>query len=125
MGITINYATGSKSVRYGDVLTALDAAEIGEYICDAEEGGAESNTALYRDYNGRGMYAEKCWGIVAQSHGQLFKFIAALAENLMSESFEARGVQPEESAAALAGSAMVDSMGHDVIMYFPGWELAA
>lgn len=123
MGIVINYAEATKSIRLGDVLTALDEAEIGEPFHD-DDTHEDSNKSLYLAYSGRGMFGEKSWGIVVQNQGQAFKFIATLAENLMSESFEATGVQPDESAAALAGSAKVDSLGHDLVVYFPGWELA-
>lgn len=119
MGITINYAECTQTVRRIDVLTAMEQAGIGEFIM---EDGREDNSALREDYQGRG-YAEPGFAIVTEDYSGCLKFIAVLAENLMNESWEARGCAPEESAVQLAGSGRFDSMGLDKLMYFPGWRI--
>lgn len=64
--------------------------------------------ALYEDYSGRGMYGAKCVGLTG-SAADFAMFAAALSEELGFET--ARDI-----LARLAS----DSMGLEMIFYFPG-----
>lgn len=61
------------------------------------------------DYSGRSMYGATCFGVVCDVNDVLFG--VALAQ-----------VLPDD-ADDLAPAARTDSMGHDTIVYFPGWTI--
>jgi hypothetical protein len=67
------------------------------------------------DYSGRAMYGSECLGI-EMSVEDVPMFFAAVAEA------EEEGY--EEDLMKLVGAARTDSMGRDVIVYFPGWTLS-
>lgn len=71
--------------------------------------------AVYADYSGRCMYGEECLGFVIDHNAQM-RLGRALAQ-----------VLGEELAKEVEGHARTDSMGLDMIVYFPGvtaknWE---
>lgn len=68
---------------------------------------------LRTDYSGRAMYGAECFGIVHDGQGELIRFFLYLAS----------GDLGTEAAAALAGAAQRDSMGHSTITYFPGYTV--
>lgn len=80
------------------------------------------SSKIYEDYSGRGMYGEKCFGIVASNPGVASVFLTILAAAKVEKN-------PEEFDAAsdiheLAASMRLDNMGIDMIYYFPGWQLS-
>lgn len=70
---------------------------------------------LYRDYAGRGMYGETCFGIkgVIQDFSQ---FIIALS---------GEGEEGRDIAQRLSQAVYMDTLGHGCIFYFPGFRLVS
>lgn len=60
-------------------------------------------------YSGRGMYGERCIGFTLASIREIMLLGAAVAHT---------GVDPD-----FISSARTDNMGHDTIVYFPGWTV--
>lgn len=79
---------------------------------DAEELASAVDGKLYEDYSGRSMYDATCFGVVCDVSD--VRIGVALAQALCDYDVD-----------ALARAARTDSMGHDVIVYFPGWQLEA
>jgi NADH/NAD ratio-sensing transcriptional regulator Rex len=77
---------------------------------DVDEGG------LRRDYSGRFMFGQRCFGIVG-SDSQWAEFVIALKED------EAQGLASKGLAKKLADYLDTDSMGLSTIYYFPGFLL--
>lgn len=77
-----------------------------EAAVDAIE-GAE----LYRGYSGRAMYGKTCFGIVFDNEGDLGPFMAQLACY-------------DEDLAMELGAPRFDSLGLNVIAYWPAWDTA-
>jgi hypothetical protein len=68
--------------------------------------------SIYGDYSGRAMYGATCFGVVVPDAGHAMAWLVSLAERIGAD--EARG---------LALAARTDSMGRDLIVYFPGYKL--
>ena len=70
---------------------------------------------IRHDYSGRGMYGERCFGIVAdQVHHATTAVVLALADAGYSG----------EDLHAVVDAAETDDMGLQTIVYFPGFILA-
>lgn len=76
-----------------------------ELLCDI----AEDCNYETRVYSGRGMYGEQCIGLILEDSSQ----IAALAYNIGLADSE------DEIAASHIDRLRTDSMGTDIIAYFP------
>lgn len=78
-----------------------------------------------RDYSGRGMYGNSCAGIVLEGQREANRFLMALAALTVEKALYADESDPDPSSDAmeLAESVAMDSMGHGVVVYFPGWTL--
>jgi hypothetical protein len=63
------------------------------------------------EYSGRGMYGDTCLGLVFRRYKDTFAFFVSVA------------ALDEPLARVLAAKACWDSMGRDVIVYFPGVQL--
>jgi hypothetical protein len=73
-----------------------------------------------RSYSGRGMYGKSCVGVVC-GRNESFALGVKIAMTLQASGEE----DAESSVEALADLwVQTDSMGHDMIVYFPGiaWE---
>lgn len=72
----------------------------------------------WRPYSGRGMFGEECVGIVLASEGDLYE----LAFELGKESACDSEVNDGKIAAAIrkVGRPLTDSMGRNIIAYWPG-----
>jgi hypothetical protein len=66
--------------------------------------------AIYEDYSGRGMYGEKCLGIVG-SGAECARFLV-----------EITAADPD-LGREMARKQREDSMGRDMIAYYPGIQL--
>ena len=94
----------------------FDAA--GLYETDEDERGydddfgASDGIAVREDYSERGMYGDKCLGFVVSSHAPAYRLMVGLASVLGAE-----------EAGDIARRAKTDSMGRDMIVYFPGVTL--
>jgi hypothetical protein len=73
------------------------------------------------DYSGRAMYGSECLGI-EMSVEDVPMFFAAVGYVQGVAEAEEEGY--EEDLMKLVGAARTDSMGRDVIVYFPGWTLS-
>lgn len=73
--------------------------------------------SVYVDYSGRGMYGDKCFGIIGNLHTYAVFLIAATAI-LNTEEYGWGG----ELLEALANP-RVDSLGRESIYYFPSLEI--
>lgn len=78
------------------------------------------------DYSGRGMYGETCLGITFDDYGQLATFLVELtglfAETTMDDE-EPCVYDVIQPARDLARKLRTDSMGYQVIAYWPGIEI--
>jgi hypothetical protein len=83
---------------------------------------------VYSDYSGRGMYGERCFGIV--HNGSSAKVALAIVDALRSAAFRTLD-DPDwfdmdevmSDAEDILRRASEDSMGLSSITYFPGWVL--
>ena len=91
-------------------LNALDTEAV---VMAADMAGIDIDDDLRRDYSGRFMYGEKCFGLVA--HPSAFaRFMAEVAKD------EAEGNATDGLCDRLAGALRTDDMGLSTIHYFPG-----
>lgn len=86
--------------------------EQSEYVFDAADmAGIDTDEDLVRDYSGRFMFGETCFGIIGdqQSYGQFMIELAAGDADLARE---------------LSNAVKTDSMALSTIYYFPGYRMA-
>jgi hypothetical protein len=96
-------------------LSSTTIEEVCEYAEIDEDG-------ITRAYAGRGMYGATCFGVV-MPRAKLAPFLMMLGA-LTTEGATLRDVPlPTEQAVELGVAVRTDSMGHDLIVYFPGWSL--
>jgi hypothetical protein len=69
----------------------------------------DSGIRIREGYSGRGMFGKTCFGLVGNL-SELCKFFSCLSVDFWF-------------AEKLANGVCYDSMGHDTIYYFPGFEL--
>ena len=82
---------------------------------DYDWGDNDSDAIEIReDYSGRGMYGATCIGFVVSSQRTVFRLIACMTEVL--------GL---DQTLDITRKAATDSMGRDMIVYFPGVTLDA
>lgn len=91
-------------------VTELDLAQGEAVVMAADMAGIDIDDDLRRDYSGRGMYGDKCFGIVCGDR-EYGAFLVELA-----------GDDPE-LARELADSVKTDSMGTRAIYYWPHYRL--
>lgn len=82
-----------------------------------EEQGEDANIRIYEGYSGRGMYGKECIGVT----GSLGDIVSALLEGALKMAstmsrFEKRDLLDDVQ------NMQRDSMGHDMIVYWPGIE---
>lgn len=87
---------------------SLDASEAIKNFC--EEHGYD----LRLNYSGRGMYGRECFGLVVPDSG--IEACMLLAVYLSQE-------VGDISVENLASNVRTDSMGRDLIVYFPNYKL--
>jgi hypothetical protein len=73
---------------------------------------------IYYEYSGRGMYGEKCFGIVHQGIGDLIRFLFRLKEELVDRE-PVSGPDWYLADLEWATGACQDSMGLRTITYWP------
>ena len=66
---------------------------------------------LYENYSGRGMFGEKCLGVVVRSGDSFMDFLIKLTMYLDEQDIEDMDCELE--------SASYDDLGKDTIVYFP------
>lgn len=98
-------------------ITTLDLRDSEAVVMAADTAGIDLDSDLRRDYSGRFMYGDECFGIVG-GPGEFAEFIALIASD------EADGCATEGLAKRLADAVKTDSMGLSTIYYFPGYLLA-
>lgn len=76
------------------------------------------------DYSGRGMYGDTCFGITFSSSTGLSRFMVAAGMATANQEAD-DDVRPDDvlDSLALANATCTDSMGRDMIAYWPGWTL--
>lgn len=76
------------------------------------------------DYFGRAMYGVTCAAVCLDSQADAFRLFAQLGILAGNGS----DTDDEDDLAHLLenliGSARTDSMGHGIVVYFPGWQFA-
>jgi len=99
-----------------DILDAASLHETGEDGCgfSAYGDGDSDEVGVREDYSGRGMYGAKCLGFTVSSQAAAFRLMVGMTSVLGAD-----------EAARIAGRAATDSMGRDMIVYFPGVILDA
>lgn len=86
--------------------------EQSQYVFDAADmAGIDTDEDLMRDYSGRFMFGDTCFGVIGdqQSYGQFMIELAAGDPELAKE---------------LANAVKTDSMALSTIYYFPGYRMA-
>lgn len=97
------------------------------YPLDAITEAADSFDAVRPDgYSGRGMYGNTCAAVTFGSMREVFRFFALLGSLATSDDDSA--MNPGHPATmrlfSLLSAAETDSMGTDIVAYFPGWTFA-
>ena len=92
----------------------FDAAGLYETDEDARGDWDSDVIAVRENYSGRGMYGNKCLGFVVSSHATAYRLMVGMT-----------AVLGADDASQIARSAQTDSMGRDMIVYFPGVTLDA
>jgi hypothetical protein len=89
-----------------------------------ETAANETGVSIRRNYSGRGMYGDHCFGLTGGLR-DAFKFFAALGRDDAEQ--EDNGIHDVncELANDLASNATIDNMGRDFIVYFPRFSVAA
>jgi hypothetical protein len=84
-----------------------------------------ADEVLRERYPGRGMFGAETWGLVFPSMTDVFQFfvLIGLATAEADMPWNDDDLLDAGDARELALAARTDSMGHDVIVYFPGTEL--
>jgi hypothetical protein len=93
-----------KQVARDKIVTALEDAGL-----DADDG------VIREEYSGRGMYGQTCFALTLDYWSEFALFLVEFAK--------AEGDQ-SDIAQELAQNFSSDSMGHGMVFYFRGWELA-
>jgi hypothetical protein len=86
-------------------MNTIDKSILEDACWDAD---LDPDEALRTDYSGRGMYGDKCVGLVHDSVDELIDFVTC--------------VRDKDSFEALKG-AHQDSMGLSTITYWPRWTV--
>lgn len=94
------------------------------YPLDAITEAADSFEAVRPDgYSGRGMYGNTCAAVTFDDDSESFLFFARLGS--FAASSDDATMDPSHPASKamyeLVHAARTDSMGRDIIVYFPGW----
>ena len=87
---------------------------------DALECGGVTEYEIRDDYSGRGMNGADCFGITVSPSDERRVYYALGVAFGYAEGGDAEDMGPWER---LMDRASVDSMGRDVIVYFPGFAL--
>lgn len=95
------------------------ARELIETTCDT---AAIDRDEITNTYSGRGMYGERCFGVTVAPRA-MPRFLVTLGSTLTDLAHQRNQPGPTELATDLAFAATTDSMGREVIVYFPGWAL--
>lgn len=112
--------TANRSIARREFTDALEAVGLNEY-------------EITESYSGRGMYGATCFGVTVEPSNLRYVYAAlgyamGWAENeagWVDEPEDAHNAADRQGAAtSLLGFARQDSMGRDVIVYFPSWALA-
>jgi hypothetical protein len=90
--------------------------ELIEEACKQTEGsGAEVN--FRNSYSGRGMYGQQCVGITG-GRKDCMRVIAEVIKMAYAESIENDDIDKDDAVDTLLDHDQ-DSMGHDIILYWP------
>jgi hypothetical protein len=77
------------------------------------------------DYSGRGMYGDRCFGITCGGPEMALVGLAVLAALNLDDTPDRDGTREQiEGAVEIVRAARTDNMGRDMIVYFPGYQLA-
>lgn len=77
-----------------------------------DDGSREIDEMIKREYSGRGMYGKTCFGVVLETHADVYRFFIAVTDAFSSD-----------FAYDLVMNVQTDNLGRDVIVYFPGWTV--
>lgn len=97
---------------------------IPRHVIESALGEAEYDE-IRKSYSGRGMYGGSCFGVVVHSQRDVNILLFGLGYECrdLEESDSSEYEQLAESLHRMARVAQVDSMGTDIIVYFPGFAL--
>ncbi len=88
-----------------------------EEACEQTE-GSDYEVNFRNDYSGRGMYGRTCVGITGDRRGCM-RLIADVIKSAYIQSVEDNKIDKDEAVDILLDFDQ-DSMGYDVIIYWPG-----
>lgn len=90
-----------------------------EEVCDYAEVETDGITETY---SGRGMYGGECFGVMLPND-HCAPFLVLLGAITTETAMIAQDDMPTDQAIELGRAARTDSLGHQMIVYFPGWQL--
>lgn len=97
---------------------------IPRHVIEGALGEAEYDE-IRESYSGRGMYGGSCFGVVlpAQREFSILIFGLGYESRDLEDSDNSEHQQLAENLHRMARVAQTDSMGMDIIVYFPGFVL--
>jgi len=96
-------------------------------LIEALEAIGEGEDAIRRDYSGKGMYGDKCFGVTLSGDHKLAALFVSLTEIVIGDApmsgLEKSGLEVSD-VKRMAMETCSDSMGRDEsIYYWPGYQL--
>jgi hypothetical protein len=98
-------------------ITSFTEDELAESLAAVED----YDTEVMTRYSGRGMYGERCFGVVTDHPATVGLAIAHAIALAWPRDSDPDGIIVR--AAEIVRAAHHDSFGRQVIVYFPGWQL--
>jgi hypothetical protein len=83
----------------------------------ADMAGLDPDEAIHEDYSGRGMFGRTCPALTADSHSEVYAFMAALGALLGAGTPEDHNADTD--ALDIATSTRTDQFGRGVVAYWP------
>jgi hypothetical protein len=93
----------------------MDMQRIAELVKDAVDNTGDEGVSFYNGYSGRGMYGRKCIGVVGSEKGCM----QVVAEVLKQAHSDPSSDLEFDTVADTLLDYDRDSMGRDIIMYWP------
>lgn len=84
----------------------------------------DEDARIRDEYSGRGSYGRPAFGVVLLTFQDALRLAAALGAIAGVQTEADEDSELEQLVHGLMLDAHTDSMGHDVILYFNGWQLA-
>lgn len=84
----------------------------------------DEDARIRAEYSGRGSYGRPAFGVVLLTTQDALRLAAALGAIAGAQTEADEDSELEQLVHDLMLDAHTDNMGHDIILYFNGWQLA-